>query len=198
MNYFRYIAIASLLAWLTIASASANAASTPMALPTDSIYRLDLPLVDQDARALKLADRRGEPVLIAMFYTSCPYTCPLIIDTIKRVKHDLGDVDGTRLRVLLVSFDSVRDTPQVLKATAASRHLDGAHWTLARTDASGVRKLAALLGVQYRALSDGNFNHSNAITLLDADGRIAARSDRVGEPDGNFVEAAHKVLGSKR
>jgi len=163
-------------------------------LPSDSIYRLDLSLIDQDARVSKLSDLRGDPVLIAMFYTSCKFMCPLIIDTLQRTAHALSDAERAHLRVLLVTFDSNRDTPQVLKKTAVQRHLDLSRWMLARTDAASVRKLAAVLNVQYRAIANGDFNHSGVITLLDGDGHIAARSEQIGELDPELLTAVQRAL----
>jgi len=52
-----------------------------------------------------------------------------------------------------------------------------------------VRKLAAVLGIQYRALKNGDFNHTTALILLDADGRIAGRSTQLGNADPAFVKA---------
>jgi protein SCO1/2 len=61
-------------------------------------------------------------------------------------------------------------------------------WRLARTAASDVRPLAAVLGVQYRNLPDGDINHSSAILLLDADGREVARTEKLGVPEPVFVQ----------
>jgi protein SCO1/2 len=36
-----------------------------------------------------------------------------------------------------------------------------------------------LLGVQYRERSDGHFEHSNLISALDAQGKIAVRSEGI-------------------
>lgn len=167
-------------------------------LPGDSIYRLDLALVDQEGRGLILRERRGGPVLIAMFYTSCPYMCPLIVESIKRAEHALDDRARARLRVVLVTFDSARDTPLVLKTAAEKRHIDLTRWTLARTEPAGVRRLAAVLDVQYRALPDGGFNHSGVVTLLDADGRIVARTEKLGEVDAEFLAAVQKATHPTR
>lgn len=184
------------LAIVVNAFGSCHAAATE--LPSDSVYRLDLSLVDQNARASKLADLRGGPILIAMFYSSCKYVCPLIIDTLQRTERALGEGDRVHLRVLLVSFDPKRDTPQVLKKLADERHLDLMRWTLTRTDAVGVRKLAAVLDVQYRALANGDFNHSSVITLLDSDGHIVVRSDLMGELDPELLAAVQHVLAAAR
>ena len=58
-----------------------------------------------------------------------------------------------------------------------------------------VRKLAAILGIQYRQLDDGDFNHTSVLILLDAEGRIAARSEKMGKTDPAFVDAIRRVLG---
>jgi len=179
------------------AVATAAPAGTATALPGDSVYQLDIPLTNQDARASKLSDLRGAPVLIAMFYTSCKYVCPLIVDSMRNVDKGLTPEERSHLRVVLVSFDPDHDTPQALKAVAEERHLDLPRWTLDRTDAESVRKLAAVLGVQYRAIENGDFNHSTVISLLDREGRIAARSSRTGEADPDLLAATKRELAGK-
>ena len=136
--------------------------------------------------------------MIAMFYSSCKYVCPLIIDTLQRTERALSDGERGRLRVVLVSFDPKRDTPLALKNLAEERHLDLKRWTLTRTDAVGVRKLAAVLDVQYRALANGDFNHSSVITLLDSDGHIVARTDRMGTLDPDWQSAVMHALAADR
>jgi protein SCO1/2 len=60
---------------------------------------------------------------------------------------------------------------------------------VARTDAGGVRLLAAALGIRYRQLPDGNFSHSSVLTVLDADGVPKARSEKLATADPAFVAA---------
>lgn len=78
--------------------------------------------------------------------------------------------------MLFVSFDPARDSVAVLASTARERGVDGGRWRLARTDPASVRKIAALLKFQYRALPNGDFNHNGELILLDAEGRVAART----------------------
>lgn len=176
------------------AAAIGASADTPKALPGDSVYQLDITLTNQDGRVSKLSDLRGTPVLIAMFYTSCKYVCPLIIDSMLRVDKSLTPSEQSNLRVVLVSFDPINDTPQALKAASEVRHLDLSRWTLTRTDAESVRKLAAVLGVQYREISPGEFNHSAVISLLAKDGRIIEKSSRTGELDPDLLAATQREL----
>jgi protein SCO1/2 len=100
------------------------------------------------------------------------------------------------VKVLLISFDPKRDTPAKLQSMASERGLDASQWTLARTDPATVRKIAALLKFQYRALPDGEFNHSAELILLDGEGRIAARTAMLAGADARLVSAIRKQLGT--
>ncbi len=171
-------------------------ATTPAPLPGDSVYHLDIGLTDQDAHDRRFPALRGEVRVVSMFYANCPYVCPLIVDTLKHTERALSDAERARLRITLVSLDPERDTPAALREVADKRHLDLARWTLARASAQDVRKLAAMLGVQYRHLENREFNQSSVLVLLDADGRVLARSSRLGESDPEFVAAVRKALAA--
>lgn len=176
-------------------AANGSASATVAPLPANSLLQLSDRFTAQDGRSFKLADRRGKPQLVAMFYTSCKYMCPLLVDSARGVDHALSPSERARLVVLFVSLDPARDTPAVLAALTQKRKLDTTRWTLARSDDSAVRKLAALLGVRYRKLADGDFNHTSALILLDADGRILARTEKMGAiPDPAFLAAVKASL----
>ena len=166
-------------------------------LPGDSLYLLQDRFTDQSGKAFSLVDRRGKPQVVAMFYTSCRYICPLIVDSAKGVDHALTPAERARLGVLLISIDPSRDDTAALASVARKRGLDPARWTLARTDAGTVRRVAAMLGVRYRALADGEFNHTSALVLLDAQGRVVARTERLGPiPDPAFLAAVKSTLAA--
>ena len=96
---------------------------------------------------------------------------------------------------MLISIDPKRDTPAALMHVAKKRGLDGAHWSLASPDASSVRAAAGVLGVRYRQLANGDFNHTSGLLLLDRDGRIVARTEHVGSiADPEFVKAVRHAL----
>jgi protein SCO1/2 len=173
----------SYLCAVICAAAFAGAPETPSA----SIYQLDAKLTDQVGKAQGLDLYRGHPVLITMFYASCPATCPLIIDTLRATEKQVPEAQRADLRVLMISIDPARDTPAELKKLAEQRRIDTSRWTLARTDEATVRTLAALLNVQYRELPSGEFNHASVITLLTAQGEIEASSPKLGTPDPELL-----------
>ena len=182
------------LALLALAAALPPAfAAAP---PGDSIYHLHPALTDQEGRAYDLAATRGTPVLASMFYSGCELVCPVIFETIAQTVKALPESERMRMRVLMVSIDPERDTVDVLKATA-KRHGCDERWRLVRASDADVRRLAAVLGVQYRRLPSGEFNHSSSILLLDAEGRIVTRTGQIGTVDAGFVAAIHGSLAAR-
>jgi protein SCO1/2 len=160
--------------------------------PPGSLYHLEAALTNQAGESHGLDVYRGHPVLIAMFYGSCPATCPLIIDTLRATERELTAVQRANVRVLLISIDPDRDTTAALSALAVSRHVDTTRWAMARTDEASVRKIAALLNVQYRKLPGGDFNHSTVIALLSPDGELQASSSNLGHADATLLVALRR------
>lgn len=187
--------IASLVLLCTLAL-PLGAAAPP--LPRDSVYQLHVPLTDQHGRTADWGARRGRPQLVSMFYTSCKYICPLIIDSAKGIEHALTPAERARLGILLVSMDPARDTPAALKRVFDKRTLDARTWSLASPPAAQVRPISGVLGIRWRALADGEFNHTSALVLLDSEGRVVARTERVGPtPDPEFLAAVRKTLAAR-
>lgn len=166
---------------------------TAQSVASNSIYQLPITLTDQDGRPFTLQDKRGKPIIVSMFYSSCQFVCPMLIDTIRLTEDSLTAVQRKNLAVLLVTFDPARDSVAVLKSISTKRRLDNNLWTMARTDDAAVRKLAALLGIQYRKLENGDYNHSTTLVLLDGEGRIVGTTSQIGEVDPQFFKLVQKA-----
>jgi protein SCO1/2 len=175
----------------------ATHASAMSPLPKDSVYQLNVSLTDQDGHVQPWVARRGHVQLVSMFYTSCTMVCPMIVDTMKLTEKAVDEPVRDRLDLLLVSFDPANDSVAVLREYADRRKLPSPRWTLARAEQTDTQQVAALLGLQYRQLPDGDFNHSSELILLDADGRILARTDVIGKLDPVFVQAVRKALAAE-
>lgn len=175
----------------------AGGAQAAGALASGSLYQSDVTLTDQNGRTFHLADLRGQPVLISMFYSSCQMVCPMIFETIRATLAKGGKPAHDGVRVLMMTVDPERDSVAALKKTASAHGADD-RWQVARANASGTREVAALLGVQYRRLADGDFNHSSTILLLDAEGRINARTNTLGAVDPKLVDAMRKLVAAQR
>jgi len=187
-DYLRTVALALLLAAGPLAAAP---------LPSSSLYRLDTVLTDSHGNRFALADMGGAPLLAAMFYGDCSSACPVVIESLKRTLAALGP-DGRNVRVLLVSLDPLRDDPPTLAKLARAQRLDGGRWRVAvPRDDTDTRRIAAALGIRYRALTGGAIGHTARVTLLGADGTIRAVSTRLEvEPEPAFLEAVRAVASA--
>ena len=139
--------------------------------PEMSVVHLSSEWKKESGKDFKLADFQGKLTLLAMVYTSCEHTCPMItsklIDIQRKIPKDLQK----NVQLSLVSFDPDRDTPDKLKIYKNKRKL-GSQWTLLTGSPKAIRELAAILGVNYKKEQNGDFSHSNIITLLNKKGEV--------------------------
>ena len=180
---------------LSVFLAIAAWADPPPPLPSDSIYQLKAGLTTQDNHAAGLDLERGHPTLISMFYGSCPAACPMLITAMQVYEKKLPDSQRAALHVLLISFDAERDTPAKLQKIAQLHRVDSQRWMFASAAEPQARKIAALLGFQYRRQPDGNYDHSLLITLLDENGRMLAQTTNLIGDEG-FVDAMRKATSN--
>lgn len=147
-------------------------------LNEESIYNLNSELLNENGQKVKLEQFRGKPVVISMAYTSCAYTCPLILSQMQQIEKKLAEAGKKDVRFVLVSFDPEKDTPAVLKAYAKKKNLS-VQWDLltAKTDKEP-REIASVLGIKYSKVEGGDYDHSFIITVLDKEG--VPRGHQVG------------------
>jgi protein SCO1 len=170
--------------------ARAQASATPSGqVEVASIYDLRVPLLDETGTVRSLDTFRGHPVLITMFYGTCPVACPILTADLKRLERQLPEPVRSNVRVLMVSFDPDRDTPSALAQIKRERGLDAARWTLASAGHEQARELAGVLDIKYRKLENGVFFHSSVIVLLDGQGRPQARIEGADKDASSILEA---------
>lgn len=165
------------------------AANEPTGL---SLYNLSSTWVDQHGRSRPLGSLGGRVQVVAMVYTHCGYACPRIIMDMKRIEGLLPD--DAEVGFVLVSIDPERDTPGRLGRYAESVALEPDRWTLLTAPDPDILELAAVLGVRYRRTADGEFEHSNVITVLDPAGETAHRQLGLGQDPTATVAAIRPLL----
>ncbi len=204
----RLLFAASTLLLATASTRSAPAATHPppvhvhesmpiAAVASDSLYQLPVSLTTSRGEALELSSLRGRALLVTMFYSRCTSVCPILTMTLQRLDGKLSRVEQSNLRVLMVSLDADHETPATLAAFAEEHHLDPSRWIVARASGADVRALAAALGIRYRALPDGTFNHSTVISLLDREGVVRASSTTLTAVDEDFIGAVRRTVNAR-
>lgn len=79
----------------------------------------DFELVDHAGQTTRLSDFRGSTVLLFFGFVNCPDVCPLTLTRLSRVLEGLN-ADTSSVRVLLVTVDPERDSPEALADYVAS------------------------------------------------------------------------------
>lgn len=138
----------------------------------NSIYQLISIWKNQEGHNLILKSFQGKPVVLTMFYSSCTYACPLLVNDMQRIENSLPADKKNNYQFVLVSIDPERDTPAKLKTYAKEHGLDLSRWTLLTGKSDDIMELAALTGFKYKKDDNGNYSHSNVITLLNEKGEI--------------------------
>jgi protein SCO1/2 len=167
--------------------------------PTDkSLYLLDSTWTSDVGSRIRLGALRGRPQIVAMFFSHCEYSCPILVSELKTIEGRLPPEVLGKVDFLLVSIDPKRDTPAELATFRAKRQLARERWTLLRGEADDVRELAALLGVSYAEDARGQFAHSNVITLLNAEGEIAFQQAGLKQDPTLLIAAIAKAAAGAR
>lgn len=159
-----------------------------------SIYQVQSTWTNDLANALQLPSLRGKPQIITMFFASCEFTCPILVNDMVAIESALPEELREKVGFTLVSFDTERDTPAVLAKYREQHRLDASRWTLLQGKEDDVLELAALIGMKFKKDVRGQFVHSNLITLLDAEGNIVKQESGFGRSQKEMVEAVQSLL----
>ncbi len=125
----------------------------------------DFSLTDQSGRTVRLSEFRGRYVLMFFGFTHCTEECPATMAILEQVVAALGDEAG-KVRVLFVSTDPERDTPQAVGEFVA--RFDPAFVGLTGSQAD-LQPVWRDYGV---TVLDGGETHSTFVYLIDPAGDI--------------------------
>lgn len=164
----------------------------------NSIYQLNSRWTDQDGKSTTLGRFQGKPLVLAMIYTSCKDACPMIVVDMQNIEKALPERIREQVGFALISFDPAQDTPAQLKRFGSAHGLDTKRWTLLTGSADAVRLLAAVLGVRYTKVSNGDFAHSSVITILDSGGEIRHQQTGLRKDPGEVTAVITSLLHSAK
>jgi protein SCO1/2 len=169
-------------------------AAAPEPFSDQSIYQVESRWTTDRGTQIKLGELRGKPQVIAMFFTTCQSTCPIIVQQMKQIEATLTPEQRERVGFTLVTFDSERDLPDALAGYRQTHGLPAERWTLLHGRPEDVQELAALLGIKYRKTATGQFMHSNLITVLNNEGEIVHQQIGLGADIEATVNRLQKLM----
>ena len=141
------------------------------ALPSDSIYQVGGTWQTENNQSIQLESLVGKPQVIALVFTGCSNSCPIIIESMKRIESQVPMNMRSKIGFVLVSLTPDTDYPKTLKAFAEKKGLNQ-NWTLLRGSNALVRTLSNALNGRFKVVKDGDVAHSNTVTLLNTQGQI--------------------------
>lgn len=140
-------------------------------LPDNSLYNIEGEWIDYDGKTLTLESLKGQKIIVSLVYLTCEFLCPMVITDVQKIEKGLKK--DANVKIVLVSFDPERDTPEKMKEYLVKRKLDLKRWyAIAPKGESQLRQLTGVLNFRFKKTEDGEYSHSFVIVGLDQNGVI--------------------------
>ena len=157
----------------------------------------DFILTDQTSRRVSLSELRGKVVAVNFMYTTCqlPDFCLRMVNHFSALRRRFAPQLGRELVFLTITFDPVRDQPDVLARYAGQWKADPRSWHFLTGPVPSVRRVLDLFGVAAYP-DEGLMDHSLHTVLIDRHGRLVANvegnqfsSDQLGDLTAAVLDA---------
>jgi protein SCO1/2 len=136
----------------------------------------------------------GHLLLMYFGFTNCDSECPVSMARLARVMQLLG-TDANRIRILFVTLDPKRDTPQVLHRYVGQ--FDPEHAVGLTGTTSDIERLTKQYRAAYRPRSkvgeDGDIDHGDAVYIFDSQGRARLLATSA-DPDEHLAQDLRRLL----
>jgi protein SCO1 len=168
--------------------------AAPGTFTDKSIYQTESSWTTDQQQQIKLSALASRPQVVAMFFANCQFACPIIVNDMKRIEAALPADLRNRVHFTLVSFDTKRDTPAALMQYRQAHNLPLESWALLHGQPDDALELALLLGLKFKADANGQFSHSNVITILNAQGEIVHQLIGLNQDIKESVRAIEQLI----
>jgi protein SCO1/2 len=180
ITVFVLVAIVALVLGLTVNKVlTSKGQGDPTALLDAGIVLLpqsrslpELNLVNQDGQAVAVDQLKDHWSLLFFGYTFCPDICPATLAQLRQLQGQLPPETLSQLRIVLVSVDPNRDTPEQLK-----KYLDyfDAGFVGLTGEQATIQKLANAVSIPFIPADTSKDNytvdHSGNLVLIGPDGK---------------------------
>jgi protein SCO1/2 len=122
-----------------------------------------------------LSQFAGKVVALNFVYTRCPLPdyCFRLSNNLAQLQKRFGDRLGKDLVLLTITFDPVRDTPDVMAKYAHIWNADTKSWHFLTGTVAEVQRVCGMFGVAAWQ-DEGVLTHSLHTVVIDRRGRLAA------------------------
>jgi len=158
---------------------------------------LEFELQAAGGKTMTEKDLAGKTVLMFFGYASCPDICPTTMAQLSEIMGNLGE-DAKDVRIVFVSVDPHRDTPDVLQAYVNAFNPNAIGLT---GDERTIRRLARRYRIAYQIEEPKpgddpdvyNVTHSQGVYIFDNQGEVRLLASD-SEDTGAFTEDLRKLI----
>ncbi len=124
---------------------------------------------------VSLSDFKGQIVVLAFGYMSCPDICPTVLADLRQAALKMDPREAAQVQVIFVSVDYLRDTPKLVDAYV--RNFDPTFLGLAGSQ-DQINKVTSDFGIYYNLNQPDpetgfyTVDHSSVVLVLDPDGAL--------------------------
>lgn len=129
-------------------------------------------LTDQNGKTLENTELLGKVWAASFIFTHCQGPCPTITRHMAELQKEVADLPDVRL--VSLTLDPARDTPEVLKEYAIRFHADGERWFFLTGPGEVLKKVVqeGFLTAQQPAPDSDQIIHGTRVALVDRRGVI--------------------------
>lgn len=162
----------------------------PAELPIEGVVP-NFQLIERSGKPFTRAELDGKIWIADFIFTNCAGTCPIMTSAMAEIQAALVEQKLEEVKLVSISVDPERDTPEVLSTFANGYGADPSRWYFLTGDGDAIQKLANdgfHLSAATGGPADEPIIHSNRFVLVDRQANIR------GYYDGTDEEAVKKLL----
>ena len=138
---------------------------------------------NQDGKLISNSFYNEKVYVVEFFFTTCPTICPKMNENMVKVQNEFyGNLD---FGIASFSINPKYDTPSILKEYAKTHGATLKTWNFLTGDQGKIYDLANngfTLFAGENSEAEGGFEHSGMFALIDKQGNIRSRIDKLGNP----------------
>jgi protein SCO1/2 len=171
------VSLLNVAVWMSVVLDAASGASVDQPASRLAAIRPapDFALITQTGQPLRRSDLKGKVLLVSFIFTTCNGTCPATTHRMAQVQQELktrGLCKDDRVRLLSITLDPARDTPEVLRAYMKLYDVDATNWSFLTGPSDQIAKTLDAWSMWARPTANGQLDHPSRIFLVDSRGQI--------------------------
>jgi len=150
----------------------------------------DFTLTERSGKPFTRAEFDGKIWIADFIFTNCGGTCPIMTTAMAGLQKIIIEDEMTEVRLVSISVDPERDTPETLSSFANGYGADPSRWHFLTGDGKAIQELANQgfhLAAATGIAAQEQIIHSNRFVLVDRQARIR------GYYDGTDEQAVQKL-----